>query len=126
MADLIATTLPLPRVQKQRGGARFGAGRKPKPHNPSLLERAYTLLDEATLPAINAIILLTKSRNPMVRLHAAKVLLAKTIPDKIKINGNGTGETHYHYTTINVDANPEEVVSDILAELSRRPAVASA
>ena len=126
VAESIAINPPLPRVPKPKGGARPGAGRKPKPRNPTLLEKAYGLLDEATIPAIKAIVLLTKSRNPMVRLHAAKVVLAKTIPDKIKLNGNGLGETHYHYTTINVDAKPEEVVSDILAELSRRPAVASA
>lgn len=110
---------------KATGGARFGAGRKPKPKNPGILERAYALLDEATIPAVKAIVLLTKSRNPMVRLNAAKVILSKTIPDKIKVNG-GNGDTHYHYTTINVDAKPEELVSDILAELSRRPAASAA
>mgnify|MGYP001576485171 CR=1 FL=1 len=43
--------------------------------------------------------------------------------DRLDLNGNGVkgGDTHYHYTTINVDAKPEELVSDILAELSRRP-----
>lgn len=36
-------------------------------------------------------------------------------------NGNGSnGDTHYHYTTINVDAPQEELASAILARLSRR------
>lgn len=48
--------------------------------------------------------------------------------DRLDLNGNGlkSGDTHYHYTTINVDAKPEELVSDILAELSRRPAISAA
>ena len=63
------------------GGYRPGAGRPPKPHNPGLLTRAYALLDEATLPAIQAIVALLTDGKPSVRLDAAKLILAKTIPD---------------------------------------------
>lgn len=82
--ETLATTESPRTFPNRHGGARPGSGRKPKPRNPTLLERAYTLLDEATIPAVNAIVLLTKSRNPMVRLHAAKAILAKTIPDLTK------------------------------------------
>ena len=59
------------------------------------------------------------------KVVVALELFKKMMPAQLKVNGNGTGETHYHYTTINVDAKPEELVSDILAELSRRPSVSA-
>ena len=64
-----------------RGGARPGSGRKPKPKNATLLERAYAVLDEATLPAVQAVVDLLTSEEPRYRLDAAKLILSKCIPD---------------------------------------------
>lgn len=66
---------------KAKGGYRSGSGRKPKPKDKSLLARAYEVLDEAQLPAVKAVVTLLKSRKEMVRLQAAKIILAKRIPD---------------------------------------------
>ena len=68
-------------MPKGRGGARPGSGRKPKPKNASLLERAYAVLDEATLPAVQAVVDLLTSTEPRYRLEAAKLILSKCIPD---------------------------------------------
>ena len=67
--------------ERGRGGARPGAGRKPKPKDLSLLQRTYEVLDEATLPALKAVVRLLRSRNEMTRLRAAQEILAKRIPD---------------------------------------------
>lgn len=68
-------------VQRAHGGFRPGAGRKPKPKNPSLLQKAYVVLDEAIIPAVQSVIKLLRSRNEMTRLRAAQVILDKRIPD---------------------------------------------
>ena len=121
--QLLTTDVPKRVPNPGKGGARLGSGRKPQPRNPTLLQRAYELLDDATIPAVKAVALLIKSRNPMVRLHAAKVILSKTVPDKIRVNG-ASGDTHYHYT-VNVQANEDELARGILAAVRSR-AVASA
>ena len=41
---------------------------------------------------------------------------------RYKSNGNGSGETHYHYT-VNLQASEEELARDILAAIRNRPAL---
>ena len=77
----IVETRPKLRPNGKWGGVRPGSGRKPKPKVESMLSKAYQLLDEATIPAINAVVELLESNHPMVRLKAAKIILSKRIPD---------------------------------------------
>src|SRR3990167_769174 len=73
----------------RHGGARPGSGRPPKPKNPTILERAYGLLDESTLPAIQCVVDLLTDPSPSVRLRAAELILAKTIPDQSHTDHGG-------------------------------------
>ena len=87
--------------RRGNGGARTGAGRKPKPKELSLLVQAYAVLDRAQLPAVQAVVALLKSRRAMVRLTAAKIILAKRIPDVTQDTAPKESSTTYNITTYN-------------------------
>ena len=57
------------------------AGNPPECKKPGLLTRAYEILDEAQVPAVQAVVKLLESKSEMTRLRAAVIILAKRIPD---------------------------------------------
>lgn len=101
------TTTP-PKRKMPRGGPRPGSGRPPKPHNPTLLEKAYAVLDEATLPAVQAVVDLLSCTDNRTRLEAAKLILAKTIPEQTP-QSNTDGAPKRILFQVNVNGTPQVV-----------------
>ncbi len=64
------------------GGARPGSGRKPKPDDPTLLNKLYTALDEAAPKALKVLSDALGSKDEKTRVKAAALILAKVLPDK--------------------------------------------
>ena len=53
-------------------------------------------------------------------------MLKKILPDKLSLKTNGlNGDTHYHYTTINLDTQPEALAASVVSRFSQRTPVAA-
>jgi len=64
------------------GGPRPGSGRKPKPSDPTLLEKLYENLDEAAPKAMRVLDEALSSEDEKVRIKAAELILRKVLPDQ--------------------------------------------
>lgn len=64
------------------GGPRPGSGRKPKPSDPSLLDRLYETLDESAPKALKVLDNALRSDDEKTRVKAAELILRKVLPDR--------------------------------------------
>lgn len=65
-----------------KGGARPGSGRKPRPDDPTLLNKLYAVLDEGAPKALQVLIDALKSKDEKIRVKAADIITRKVLPDR--------------------------------------------
>ncbi len=77
------------KVKSKKGGARPGAGRKPKVKMLSNYEKAIRLLDDNVESAIQVLVDGLKNKSLVHRIKCAEILLKKTLPDRKDIHVKG-------------------------------------